>query len=87
MYDADYARTVDHMDDALKTAVTRTSVDQLSDRMHVLGAYHGLKPAGTDAPRNRYDFEAAFDKGTMLVQIRLDPDGKLAAYRIAPQRG
>jgi hypothetical protein len=87
VYDADYARTVDHFDDALKTQVTRSSVGQLSDRLHALGAYRGLKPAGADASRNRYDFEAAFDKGTMLVQIRLDPDGRLVAYRIAPQRG
>ena len=85
VYDGDYARTADRFDDALKTQVTRSSVGQLSDRMHALGAYRGLKPAGTDASRNRYDFEAAFDKGTMLVQIRLDPDGKLAAYRVAPQ--
>ena len=87
VYDADYDRTTAGFDDALKTQVTRASVGQLSDRMRALGAYRGLRETARDPAKNRYDFEAAFDKGTMAVMIRVDPDSKLAAYRIAPQGG
>ena len=85
VYDADYARTTEHFDAALKLQVTRATIGQLSDRMHALGAYHGLKPAASDPDKGRYDYEAAFDKGTMLVELRLDPTQRIGAYRIAPQ--
>jgi hypothetical protein len=85
VYDADYDRTTERFDDALKTQVTRASVGQLSDRMRALGAYHGLRETAHDTSKGRYDYEAAFDKGTMAVMIRLGPDSKLAAYRVAPQ--
>ena len=85
VYDADYARTTEHFDAALKLQVTRSSIGKLSDQMHALGAYRGLKPASSDPDKGRYDFEAAFDKGTMLVQLRLDPTQKIGAYRVAPQ--
>jgi hypothetical protein len=85
VYDGDYDRTIAHFDAALSGAVTRASVGQLSDRMHALGTYHGLKQTSTDPDKGRYDFEAAFDKGTMTVQLRVDPTGKIGAYRITPQ--
>jgi hypothetical protein len=85
VYDADYARTTEHFDAALKLGVTRASIGQLSDQMHALGTYRGLKPASSDPDKGRYDYEADFDKGTMLVQLRLDPNWKIGAYRIAPQ--
>jgi hypothetical protein len=85
VYDADYDRTVANFDAALTGQVTRASVGQLSDTMHALGAYHGLKQTSTDPDKGRYDFEAAFDKGTMIVQLRVDPTGKIGAYRVTPQ--
>ena len=85
VYNADYDATVARFDDALKTQVTRASVGQLSDRMHALGAYHGLKQTAADPDKGRYDYEATFDKGTLLVELRVDPDQKIGAYRIVPR--
>ena len=85
VYDADYDRTTAHFDDALKAQVTRASVGTLSDQMHALGAYRGIKPLSSDPDKGRYDYEAAFDRGTMLVQLRIDPTRKIGAYRIVPQ--
>ena len=87
VYNVDYDATVARFDDALKAQVTRASIGQLSDQMHALGAYHGLKPTASDPDKGRYDFEAAFDKGTLLVELRIDPDQKIGAYRIVPQPG
>jgi hypothetical protein len=85
VYDADYDRTTALFDDALKGQVTRASVGALSDQMHALGAYRGLKAVSSNPDKGRYDYEAAFDKGTMLVQMRIDPTRKIGAYRISPQ--
>ncbi len=87
VYNVDYDATVARFDDALKSQVTRASIGQLSDQMHALGAYHGLKQTSADPDKGRYDFEAAFDKGTLLVELRVDPDQKIGAYRIVPQPG
>jgi len=84
VYDVDLDRATAHFDDALKTQVNRASVGQLSDRMHALGTYRGLKQVAAEPDKGRYDYEASFDKGTLLVQIRVDPDQKLGAYRIVP---
>ena len=85
VYNADYDATVARFDDTLKAQVTRASVGQLSDQMHALGAYHGLKQTSADPDKGRYDYEATFDKGMMLVELRLDPNQKIGAYRIVPQ--
>jgi hypothetical protein len=85
VYDVDLSRTTAHFDDALKSQVTRASIGDLSDKMHALGSYHGLKAVSSEPDKGRYDYQAAFDKGTMLVQLRLDPDRKIGAYRVAPQ--
>jgi hypothetical protein len=84
VYNLDYDTTTARFDDTLKSQVTRASMGQLSDQMHALGAYQGLKPATSDPDKGRYDYEAAFDKGTLLVQLRLDPNQKIGAYRISP---
>jgi hypothetical protein len=84
VYDVDLARATEHFDDALKTQVNRASVGLLSDRMHALGTYRGLKQVAAEPDKGRYDYQATFDKGTLLVQIRIDPDQKLGAYRIVP---
>ncbi len=85
VYDVDLDRTTARFDDALKAQVTRASIGNLSDKMHALGAYHGLKPLTSDPDKGRYDYQAAFDKGTMRVELRLDPDQKIGAYRVVPQ--
>ena len=85
VYDADYAATTANFDDALKAQVTTDSLRQLSAKMHALGAYRFLKQTSADPDKGRYDYEAAFDKGTMLVELRVDPDQKIAAYRVVPR--
>jgi len=85
VYNVDYDTTTANFDDSLKTQVTRSSIGDLSDKMHTLGAYHGLKAAGSDPDKGRYDYQAAFDKGTMLIQMRVDPNWKIGAYRVVPE--
>lgn len=84
VYNVDLDATQAHFDDDLKKQVTRADVGALSDKMHALGAYKGLTQKSADPDKGRYDFEAAFDHGIMLVQMRLDPSGKIGAYRIIP---
>lgn len=85
VYDVNLDQTTVNFDDDLKAQVTRSSIGALSDRMHALGAYQGLKPISSDPDKGRYDYTAAFDKGTMLVQMRIDPDDKIGAFRVEPQ--
>ncbi|HEV3089641.1 MAG TPA: hypothetical protein VGX96_20735 [Candidatus Elarobacter sp.] len=85
VYDADFNGTTSHFDDAAKAQVTRASLGELSDKMRALGAYHGLKQNSAEPDTGRYVYEAAFDKGTMLIELRLDPNQQIAAYRIVPQ--
>lgn len=84
VYDDNYAGVTANFDDALKPEVTRTQVAQLSDVMHKLGDYQGVTMTSNDTVNKRFDFEAKFSKGTMTVKMRLDPDGKIAAYRVVP---
>lgn len=85
VYNADYDATISHFDDSLKAQVTRASLGSLSDKMHALGAYQGLKPSSSEPDTGRYVYQAAFDKGALLIELRLDPNQQIAAYRIVPQ--
>jgi hypothetical protein len=85
VYAADYDTTTANFDDALRSQVTRKSVGDLSDRMHAYGTYHGLKETAADQSAGRYQYEASFDKGPIAVLLRVDPDGKIAAYRIGTE--
>jgi hypothetical protein len=85
VYAADYDKTTENFDAALKLQVTRASIGQLSDQMHALGAYQSLKATSSDPDKGRYDYEATFDKGKMLVQIRMDPNWKIGAYRVTAE--
>lgn len=87
IYNADLDKTTAHFDDTLKSQVTRASLGDLADKMHALGAYHGLKPVSSNPDQGRYDYDAAFDKGTMRIQLRLDPNEKIGAYRVVPVVG
>ena len=71
-----------NFDDTLKSQVTRSEVGILSDQMHKLGDYQGLTYVSNDPNKNEYTYRAGFSKGTMNVVVRLDPDGKFAAYRV-----
>ena len=83
VYASDYDGTIAHFDDDLKRQVTRGSVGSLSDRMHALGAYQSLAQTSTDPDHGRYVYDATFDHGHLRVELRLDPDGKIGAYRVA----
>jgi hypothetical protein len=87
VYNVDLDRATSHFDDTLKSQVTRASIGDLADKMHALGTYHGLKAVLSDPDKGRYDYDATFDKGTMRVQLRLDPNQKIGAYRVVPVVG
>ncbi len=82
VYNDDVNALTQHFDDALKAQVTRATVGKLSDQMHKLGDYRGLSYVSSDPKKNEYTYRAAFTNGSMNVVVRLDPDGKLAAYRV-----
>jgi hypothetical protein len=84
VYAVDIAATEANMDDDLKKQVTRASVGDLSDKMHALGAYQGLKQTAAEPDKGRYSFEADFERGILAVDVRLDPSGKIGAYRVSP---
>ncbi len=81
VYNDDMNAATQNFDDTLKSQVTRSELGILSDKMHSLGDYHGLTYLSTDQAKNEYTYRANFGKGWMNVVLRLDPDGKIAAYR------
>ncbi len=82
VYNNDIDGVTSNFDDRLKSQVSRGEVGTLSDKMHALGDYKGLTFVNGDNTKNEFTYRANFDKGTMSVVIRVDPDGKLSAYRI-----
>jgi methionine-rich copper-binding protein CopC len=78
------AAVTPYFDDALRPQISRAGVGVISDKMHALGTYNGLTLLGGDATKREYTYRASFSKGTMNVVIRLDQDGRLAAYRVFP---
>ena len=86
MYANDYNAVTADMNSALVASVTRGEVGDLSDRMHKLGDYGGLTQATADDSAKKYTYIAKFTKGAMIVELRLDSDGKVAAYRVVPQQ-
>ncbi|HXP92693.1 MAG TPA: hypothetical protein VN905_04425 [Candidatus Binatia bacterium] len=84
VYSDDLNGTVAHFDGDLRDQVKTADVDQLSKLMHEMGSYQKLSMVNADDQNRRYDYEANFDRGSVLVQMRFDPDGKVAAYRISP---
>jgi hypothetical protein len=85
VYNDDMSGLTANMNAALVPTVTRAQLGDLADKMHALGNYDGLTAAGSDTLKSEYDFKAKFDKGTWTVMLRLDADGKIAAYRVAPE--
>lgn len=82
VYNDDPANVSQNFDDTLKSQVTRSEVGILSDQMHKYGDYQGVTFLTSDPNKNEYTYRATFAKGTMNVVVRLDPDGKFAAYRV-----
>jgi hypothetical protein len=85
VYDADPAAASRYFDPPLRRTVTPHSVAAVSQLMHRYGDYQGITQTVEVSKGVRYDFEAQFSHGSMLVQMRLDPDKRtIAAYRVVP---
>jgi hypothetical protein len=84
VYDNDVSAVQPYFDDALRPQVSRAGVGVLSDRMHTMGSYDGLTLLASDMAKHEYSYRANFSKGKMNVIVRIDPDGRLAAYRVFP---
>jgi ABC-type glycerol-3-phosphate transport system substrate-binding protein len=82
VYNDDLNAMQSHFDAALQKQVTIDGVATLSQKLHTFGAYKGITQTAADATGGRYDYNAAFDNATMAVHIRVDSDGRIAAYRI-----
>jgi hypothetical protein len=80
-YDDNVEGVTQNFDEALKTQVTRSEVGIMSDQMHQLGDYHGLTFVNSDPNKNEYTYRADFTRGHANVVVRLDADGRFAAYR------
>jgi len=84
VYDDNLSAVTPYFDDALRPQVSRAGVGVISDKMHALGNYSGLTLLASDSTKHEYTYRANFSKGTMNVVVRLDGDGRLAAYRVFP---
>ncbi len=84
VYANDLDTTLASFDDATKRAVTRTDLGALSDRMHALGTISAIKERSGNADTGRYEYDVTFTGGSLLVQMRVDPSGRVGAYRVIP---
>jgi hypothetical protein len=82
VYNDDVNAMQAHFDGALQKQVTLDGVNALSQKLHAFGAFQGLSQLAADPSGGRYDYTATFDRGTMTVHVRMDGDGRIAAYRI-----
>jgi hypothetical protein len=88
VYDADVPRTTTYFDSRLRSSVTSRSVAEVSKLMHRYGSYQGVAQQIEISKNARYDFEALFSQGSMLVQMRLGERGKtITAFRLVPNEG
>jgi len=85
VYANDLDTTVASFDDETKKQVTRGQLGVISDRMHALGDIKSFTQRSSEPDKGRYDYDVSFTNGSMLVQLRVDPDGKIGAYRIVPE--
>jgi hypothetical protein len=69
--------------DDVRPTITPDSINRLSSLMKTFGDYLNVTQIAALSDR-RYDLEAQFAHGSMLVQLRLDPAGKVAALHIIP---
>lgn len=82
VYNDDLNAMQARFDDELRKMVTIDQVAMMSTKLKALGSYKGLEPTAADEAKGRYDFSARFDQATIPVHVRLDPDGRLGAYRM-----
>jgi hypothetical protein len=83
IYAGDVHNTQQLFDADVRRTITPDSVNQLSSLMNSFGDYLGVTQIAATSER-RYVLEAQFAHGSMLVQLRLDPAGKVAALHIIP---
>jgi hypothetical protein len=84
VYNDDYDATTASFDATTKAQVTRAQIGDLSDKMHALGTYQGLTETSADVDRGVYEYDLRFTSGHMTAKLRLDPSGKVGAYRVVP---
>ncbi len=82
VYANDFRGTTAQLDASTKSEVTRASVGALSDLMHRMGAYKGVALMAQNPAKNEYTYTATFDHGTLIVAIRMDAKGGVAAYHV-----
>lgn len=82
VYSNDLNAVLGDFDEDLKKQVTRREIGALSDKMHLLGEVKSLTQRAADPEKGRYDYEVVFEHGKMTERIRLDPNGKVGAYRL-----
>jgi hypothetical protein len=83
IYAGDVRNTQELFGADVRRTITPDSVKQLSSLMNAFGDYLGVTQIAAMSDR-RYDLEAKFAHGSMLVQLRLDPAGKVEALHIIP---
>jgi hypothetical protein len=82
VYANDFDSTTADFDDSLKAEVTRAEVGAISDKLHDLGSITQFSQRSGNADTGRYDYDVTLDHGSVVVQLRLDPSGKVGAYRV-----
>jgi hypothetical protein len=86
VYAGNLDAAVADFDDDLKKQAERTGVGALSDTLHKLGEIKSVAQRSADPDKGRYDYDVIFEHGTMIAQLRLDPSGKVSAYRLTPAK-
>lgn len=84
LYEDNHDAAIANFDEHLKLRVTRERVGAISDQMHSLGRYKGLRELHVNKDAGRFNYAANFDRGTMIVMVMVDPAGRIAAYHLKP---
>jgi hypothetical protein len=79
----DLQQTLSTFDSSVRGTMTPASFDSMSRLMRSFGAYQSVREISV-LPNGRYDLEANFEDGSMLVQLRLNPAGQIAAFHVIP---
>lgn len=75
--------TANAFDGTVRPTVTSSSFAYASRLVRSFGSYHYTSEVSA-LPHQRYDLEAAFDRGSMLVQLRLNASGQILALHMTP---
>ena len=79
----DLQQTASAFDNSVRGTITPESFNDLSRLMRSFGTYRAAYEISA-LPNQRYDLEANFDNGSMLVQLRLNPAGRIVALHVIP---